>query len=1409
MKKTVKILFNFFLLCIFHFSIFARDALPPLINTGESFTHEEDYYIPRQSAIYSVAMSQDGKIIVSGSRDKSIKIWDVKTGKLLKTLKGHSDSITSVTTNQNANIIVSGSNDSNIKIWDMKTGELLKTLKGNRYEITSVAVSQDGNTVVSSSRDKSIKIWDVKTGKLLKIIKRYGDFLNSVSFSRDGHTIVSGSIDTSVSIWDVKTGELLKNFKGISSRVNSVAMSQDGKMIVAGLNDKSIKIWNVKTGKLLKSFNGHTGIVNSVAISQDGRMIVSASWDKSIKIWDVKTGKLLKSLKGHTDNVTSVAISHDGHTIISGSHDKSIKIWDVKTGELLKSLKGHRYKVTSIAISQNGHTMVSDSGDNSIKIWDIKTGKLLKSLKSSTYWISSVVISQDGSTIVSNAGDRSVKIWDVRTSKLLKSLKGHTNWLSSVAMSQDNRTIVSSSEDNSMKIWDIKTGKLLKSLNGHTDNINSIAISHDGNTIISGSRDKSIKIWDAKSGALLKNLAGHTKEVTSVAISQDGHTIISGSKDKSIKIWNIKTGTLLKSLEGQPSSVIFVAISQNDESIVIGLEDGSIKLWSIKKKAWQKEFIGGRHGCWVVFVYDGSKKYFYRGDDGTFLMKKNGTILTPIYPKDRAKKDYLLFNKIKKIKSINNQPIEINLTITNQNKIRPSYWITANTKDKYCAIGENNLMKIDQGEKKVLSMKLSCALPRINPKPIPYHEMNITINTATGDTFHIKAPLSIDYINLEIKKAEISEDRKNLNVLLYNAGDEKLKRATVHLFSPFQADIQNLTNLEAHTSKTLAFALPLYKKITENLSLHITIPNEKYPNALPLSEWYIKGIKIDLSRMGWYIYIVWALGILGTLFVIYQYRRYGNSLVRQLSKNPQDMFTLTPHLLKVAKKRLSRINRFKTILEILEINQEQFDKCLAFFEMNEEEKVAFLAERLDASYTKEEGLYRISLPEDFNLNAIKSFLLYVSDEIPNITIKKALAVKHKVFVLTKNQHQNSIMREAHDRTNFLIAPRLEQLSKLLLSQDAKEVLIEIFTDCLLAKEISPYQVNGDIKNESNFFGRIEILRDILGNEENYLIVSSRQLGKSSILRALQRRYDLNPNINSYLFTMHDEKILLEIKNALGLANELSLEKIVQYLSKQDKKSVFLVDEVDEFLEADAKNDYKITKSFRKLAQDGKATFVMVGFWTLYYYATHDYHAPLKNFGELIKLGGLEDEACRELMLEPMKRIGVRYENNQIIEDLMVRCGNRANLIAITCHEVLKVIENDVITQENIEEVIRYSSLEDYLKGWQTISKDEEENTLDRAILFLTLKKQSFRLRNVIKILVDLGLTSIDENKVNQSLERLVVGYFLKKDRGEYSYCVPLFKEKLLYEDIEILLERELRRLKKYENNKISNIFYKI
>ena len=249
-----------------------------------------------------------GEVLASGSFDDTIKLWNVKTGKLLQTLEGNSHSVNSVAYSPDGQTLASGgsisyqelirlkyspdlasgSYDQSIKLWDVKTGKLLQTLKDDSGSVKSVAYSPDGQTLASGSRDNTIKLWDVKTGKLLQTLEGHSSSVKSVAYSPDGQTLASGSWDNTIKLWNVKTGNLLQTLEGHSSWVNSVAYSPDGQTVASGSRDSTIKLWNVKTGKLLQTLEGHSISVNSVAYSPDGQTLASGSGDDTIKIWRLK-----------------------------------------------------------------------------------------------------------------------------------------------------------------------------------------------------------------------------------------------------------------------------------------------------------------------------------------------------------------------------------------------------------------------------------------------------------------------------------------------------------------------------------------------------------------------------------------------------------------------------------------------------------------------------------------------------------------------------------------------------------------------------------------------------------------------------------------------------------------------------------------------------------------------------------------------------------------------------------------------------------------------------------------------------------------------------------------------------------------------------------------------------------------
>ncbi|CZR63606.1 related to vegetatible incompatibility protein HET-E-1 [Phialocephala subalpina] len=275
------------------------------------------------SYVQSVAFSPDGKQVVSGSGDETVRLWDATTGAALQTLEGHSSSVQIV------------------RLWDATTGAALQTLEGHSSTVRSVAFSPDGKYIVSGSDDETVRLWDATTSAALQTLEGHSSYVQSVAFSPDGKQVVSGSGDRTIRLWDATTGAALQTLEGHSSSVRSVAISPDGKQIVSLSDDETIWLWDATTGAALQTLEGHSSSVRSVAFSPDGKHIVSGSDDKTVRLWDATTGAALQTLEGHSSSVRSVAFSPDGKQVVSGSDDKTVRLWDAIMGAALQTLEGH------------------------------------------------------------------------------------------------------------------------------------------------------------------------------------------------------------------------------------------------------------------------------------------------------------------------------------------------------------------------------------------------------------------------------------------------------------------------------------------------------------------------------------------------------------------------------------------------------------------------------------------------------------------------------------------------------------------------------------------------------------------------------------------------------------------------------------------------------------------------------------------------------------------------------------------------------------------------------------------------------------------------------------------------------------------------------------------------------------
>ncbi|WP_054464996.1 TIR domain-containing protein [Planktothricoides sp. SR001] len=537
-----------------------------------------------ESSVNSVAFSPDGSKIVSGSGDGTIRLWDIKSRSELAVFKGHEDYIFSVAFSPDGSKIVSGSGDGTIRLWDIKSRSELAVFKGHEDYISSVAFSPDGSKIVSGSGDQTIRLWDINSESDLAV-RNLESSVNSVAFSPDGSKIVSGSGDNTIRLWDVNSESELAVFKGHKDSVSSVAFSADGSKIASGSEDNTIRLWDVNSGLELAVFKGHEDWVRSVAFSPDGSKIVSGSKDKTIRLWDIQSGSELAVFNGHEDVVRSVAFSPDRSKIASGSKDKTIRLWDIQSGSELAVFNGHESIVTSVAFSPDGSKIASGSRDNTIRLWDVKSGSKLAIFKGHEDWVRSVAFSPDGSKIVSGSHDNTIRLWDVKSQSELAVFKGHESFVFSVAFSPDGSKIVSESYDNTIRLWDVNSRLELGVFNLDST-VYSVAYSPDGSKIVSGSLDNTIRLWDVKSRSGLAVLKGHEYSVFSVAFSPDGDRIVSGSADRTIRLWDINSRSELAVFKGHEDFVYSVAFSPDGSKIVSGSRDGTVRLWLGTWQGW-------------------------------------------------------------------------------------------------------------------------------------------------------------------------------------------------------------------------------------------------------------------------------------------------------------------------------------------------------------------------------------------------------------------------------------------------------------------------------------------------------------------------------------------------------------------------------------------------------------------------------------------------------------------------------------------------------------------------------------------------------------------------------------------------------------------------------------------------------
>lgn len=625
---------------------------------------------------------QDSKYL--SADQKYQKYLKLAKASLIRVLAGHTDVVSAIRISIDGKYLLSGSWDKSIRLWDLISGKELRSFHGHNDQIKSVCFSPDGKYLLSGSQDQTLRLWEVASGREIRVFLGHTSDVNSVCFSPDGRYALSGAGDIGmdekhlIRLWEIDNGKEVKTFQGHTHYVNSVCFSPDGRNILSGSWDKTLRLWDVTSGKEIRQFQGHTNIITSVCFSPDGRYLLSGSWDQTIRLWDALTGRELQVYRGHTGWVNSVCFSFDSRYFLSGSNDCTLRLWEIGRSNEIRVFRSNGW-IQSVCFSADGRYAISGKSDNTISIYEItyenpnqwqpylsrlqslgvlneaeqefqelfhqaqavaksndklqiylilrkaqylqgyeRDERLLEFLnvygrknggkmiglhdtwlkrnytcntnKDENESIQSVCFSPDGRYVLSY--NRILQLREIASGNIIRTFQSHTAWDNHICFSPDGQYVLSASRDNTLHLWDVKSGNELRVFQGHTNYVNCVCVSPDGKFVLSGSLDKTIRIWELASGKEIWVFQGHSYEVNSVSFSDDGQYVLSGSKDETLRLWNLSNGKEERVFHGHAGSVYSVCFSHDHRYALSGSHDQTLRLWEIKSGKEIRVFHG-------------------------------------------------------------------------------------------------------------------------------------------------------------------------------------------------------------------------------------------------------------------------------------------------------------------------------------------------------------------------------------------------------------------------------------------------------------------------------------------------------------------------------------------------------------------------------------------------------------------------------------------------------------------------------------------------------------------------------------------------------------------------------------------------------------------------------------------------
>jgi WD40 repeat protein/DNA-binding SARP family transcriptional activator len=592
-------------------------------------------------AVFALALSPDGKYILSGNDAKVTRLLEVQTGKEVHRFVNEINDVWGIVLwvafspdSRYAVTHLSLEGDKFIaQLWDVETGQLVRQFDSPIYCHMSF-FSRDGKELWMGCWDAKARIYDWLTGQLLRTLSlpvqdgqeilwltsdgRYaltrtlqgytarlwnlegtiaelGAFPyssnvnfdpNAFALSPDAKYVLVGDQDGTTHLYETGSGKEIRTIEG-SGSVQSVTFSPDSKMMLVG--DSATRLLDVRTGEELYRLPP-TDAANAAVFSPDGNSVILGAGLGSVRVWDIRPQPEFPVFRGHTDAVSGVAFSPDGKYLATGGHD-GLRLWNAKTGQPLRVFSDTHSVGYGVKFSSDGRYLLSGNYAGVASLWDVDTGAEVQRLVlTPTVQIYTVDFSPDGKFILTGGSDRvnstpsMAHVRNIQTGDVTLWLKTHVSdsLVTRVTFSPDGQYILTAhGNPSAARLWDAKTGQEIRQFPGHIGWVNGAVFSPDGQTIATANDDGTVCLWDTKTGKEIRQFIGHSGVVWSVTFSRDGRYLASASADGTARLWDVQTGQELRRYTGHGAGVENVAFSPDGKTIATVSDDGTARLWDV------------------------------------------------------------------------------------------------------------------------------------------------------------------------------------------------------------------------------------------------------------------------------------------------------------------------------------------------------------------------------------------------------------------------------------------------------------------------------------------------------------------------------------------------------------------------------------------------------------------------------------------------------------------------------------------------------------------------------------------------------------------------------------------------------------------------------------------------------------